>query len=461
LNILLINAVDPFVEVETRYPNLGLAYLVSALRNHFGASKINCKIIDRDFDLAISSFKPDVVCLTSVTQNYCIAARIAEQAAKQGIPVITGGVHISSHPQSLTKDMLAGCLGEGERIIVDIISILFSKGSLTASELSLVKGIAFWDGVSLVINPPQEQIRNCDEIALPARDLLSIGKHSYMFTSRGCPYRCIFCSSTVFWKKARFFSADFVVREISELVNSYGVKLISFFDDLFIADFERLKKIVDLLEKGDILKKVAFTCSGRANLINDEIAGLLKRMNMRSVGMGLESGCEKTLEYLKGGNVSVEDNGRAVGILRKHGIAANASFVIGSPQESVQDMMETYTFIRKYPLSLFDTYVLVPYPGTALWNYAKAKGLVSDTMNWRKLDVNFYRNKEQAIILSEVVDRQTIVTIYKKFQRLRLFINAKNVWFTPQAGDLLGFLLKTILEKTLRILKRFSVKKYF
>lgn len=447
MNVLLINAVDTSVEVETRYPNLGFGYLVSALRSRFGSSEINFKIIDNDIRKTIAAFKPDVVCLSSVTQNFGIAAQIAAEVSKKGILVIAGGVHLSSHPQSLTKDMAVCCMGEGEATVVELFSLLLANGSLTSSLLAGIKGIAYWDNNSIAMTPAREQIANCDEIPLPARDLMNIDRHSYMFTSRGCPYRCVFCSSTVFWKKARFFSAEYVVREIEELVGNYGVRLISFFDDLFIADFPRLKKIVDLLEKTDFFEKVAFTCSGRANLINDETAGLLKRMRIRSVGMGLESGSEKTLKYLKGGNVSVADNEGAVRILRKHGIAANASFVIGAPHETVPDMMETYKFIKKCPLSLFDTYVLVPYPGTALWDYAKEKGLVSDTMDWSRLNVNFYRNRVSAVILSEIVDKKSITAVYKKFQLLRLFINAKNVWFTPQFADLIGYLFKKMIER--------------
>ena len=202
---------------------------------------------------------------------------------------------------------------------------------------------------------------------------------------------------------------------------------------------------MEILEGNNILSKVRFTCSARANLITDEVAELLKRMRVSSVGMGLESGSEGTLRYLKGDNIRVEDNKRAVSILKKHKISANASFVIGSPLESKEEIMKTYFFIRDNPLSLVDVYVLNPYPGTEIWASAKKRGLVSDEMDWSKLNIDFGVNSGNAVIVSEVLSRESLVKIYKKFQILRFFKNTKNVWFTPQIFDLPGIILKACI----------------
>jgi anaerobic magnesium-protoporphyrin IX monomethyl ester cyclase len=269
-----------------------------------------------------------------------------------------------------------------------------------------------------------------------------------MFTSRGCPYRCVFCSSSRFWGKLRFFSAEYVVKEIKSIKETYPqVKMISFYDDLFIADKPRLKRIVELLTEESLNEKLAFSCSCRANLVADDVAKLLKEMNVVSVGMGLESGNQRILTYLKGEGITVEHNRNAVKILKKNSLAANASFVIGSPDETREEILETLEFIKEINLDFVDTYVLTPLPGTPVWEYAKKRGLVSDNMDWGKLDVSFAENHEKAIILSEKLSREELLSLYKTFQSLRYRTMLKNALKHPFALDIPKILSKIVALK--------------
>lgn len=448
--VLFINAIHSDIEVEQRHPSLGLGYLAGALVGYFGKDTFELKIIDRTIQKEVKQFEPDIVLISSVTQNFEIAKEYANFIKQQKIPVLVGGIHITMMPHSLDSNFDIGVIGEGEETIVELMELFLRKGSFPYEDLSGIDGIIFRHNDEIKFTNPRSAIKDIDSISMPARNLLKIDKHTYMFTSRGCPYKCVFCASTRFWNKVRFFSAEYVVEEIRELVDKYNVKLISFYDDLFIADHKRLNRISTLIGKDSKLKEVRFTCNVRANLVTDEVVQLLKQMNVRSVNMGLESGCERTLDYLKPA-VTLEQNINAVKTIKRHGLACNGSFIIGSPHETWEDVMQTYNFVKKLPINLTDIYVLTPYPGTPVWDYAKSKHLVSEDMQWSKLDVNFQNNFQQAIIVSETLSRQEIVKLFKKFYRLRFFKNIIGVMTHPYLMDLPKIAARILIEKISRL----------
>jgi radical SAM superfamily enzyme YgiQ (UPF0313 family) len=446
LKILFINAIDPNSEVESRYPNLGLGYLSASLRREIPDVDFDFLIIDDDVKNNIATFKPDLAAITTVSQNFPIALNYMDLLSEFNIPTIWGGVHISALPHLLPHKAVLGCIGEGEQTVVDIVNE-FIKDGLTAKSLASIPGIVYWDDGELKTTTSRESISNLDDLPMPARDLLDIGTTTYMFTSRGCPYRCTFCSSSRYWGKTRFFSAEYVVNEIEFLHREYNVSMIRFFDDLFIAKRSRLKEILEMLEMRNLLGKIKFTCNCRANRIDDDLADLLKKLGVVSVGFGLESADEKTLKYLKGDNVSIEQNREAVEIVKKKGIAANASFIIGSPDEGRESIMRTYDFIRSSKLDAFEIYVLTPFPGTPVWDYAKQRGLVNEeNFDWATLSVNLYRDPDRAIVLSEILSKDEIISYYRKFKRLRLLRNFKNIWKHPLRSQLPRYLLKRAKE---------------
>jgi len=447
--ILLVNAINTSVEVERRYPNLGLGYLASVLRKNFSEKKLKILIADHNIKKTTESFRPNIVGISSVSQNYNIALSYSDYFKKLGIPYIIGGIHISNIPGSLHRGAVAGCKGEAEDTIVDLINMYF-ESDLSNNRLSEIPGLVFFDNNdALVESPARPLIKHLDNIPFPARDLLPIRPHTYMFTSRGCPYRCTFCSSSRFWHKLRYFSAEYVVEEIELLLDEYNVTMISFFDDLFASNRKRLERIINLLEKKEIIGKIKFTCSCRANIVDKELVEMLSEMGIVSVGLGLESGDEEILKYLKGNLINLNDNYNAVNLLKNAGIAANASFVIGSPQETEKQIAKTYDFIIKSRLDLFDVYLLTPYPGTPVWEYAKERGLVKDDMpDWSVLDVNAYRSLDKAIIMSEKLAHKDIVNFYKKFRRLRFRRNVLKMIKHPMKGDLPRMAWNMFKEKT-------------
>lgn len=440
MRILFINAINPLSEVQYRWPNLGLGYLASALREHFGPKEFEFKIVDSDVERELDAFKPHVVGITAVSQNYNYAKAYARAAKKRSIPVIIGGVHISALPETMTEDMDVAVLGEGEKTVVDLMAGVLEYGRFRPDTVGTARRL---NGELVITVTQRSLIQPLDNIPFPARDLLSIRKQSNIFSSRGCPYRCVFCSSSRYWQKVRFFSAEYVVEEIKEMAGKYGVKRINFYDDLMIADGDRLHKMVSLIRGDRRLSGIKFWINARANLINEEMARLLKEMGVVSVGLGLESGNARTLRYLKGGSVAVADNYNAVKNLHKHGIAANGSFIIGSPDETKEEIMDTYRFIQKSDLDFADTFVLFPLPGTPVWDDALKRGLVGMEMDWNRLNV-YHLKSENPVLVSHRVGKEEMARLYKKFKRQRLWIAARRAWFSPYFGEMVRAGLVTV-----------------
>lgn len=447
IRVMFINAINPQAEIESRYPPLGLGYLASSLRRHFGAEAFQVKVVQDDIENQLRAFRPDIVGITSVTQNYRRAKEYARRVKAKGIPVLMGGIHISMLPSSLTSDMDAGVVGEGEKTVVDLFTVFIRKGAFRGEELAKINGLVYRDGEGrLQRTPDREPIVPLDQIPLPARDLFTIQRHSYLFSSRGCPFRCVFCASSRFWNQVRFFSAEYVLTEIRELCDRYRVRLISFYDDLMLADADRLEKLIVLLKEEKIFGKIKFSLNARANLLTEDVVARLKAMNVVSVGMGLESGNERVLRYLKGRSSSLEANREAVRLLRKYRIAANASFVIGSPDETMEEVEDTYRFMKEGGLNFVDTYVLTPFPGTPVWEEAVRKGKIHEEMDWERLNVNYGANSNP-VLLSGTMTREEMDRIFARFQRLRLRVALKNSLRHPFFRDMCLGALRQAREK--------------
>lgn len=403
------------IDIENKFPPLGLGYIASYLNKY--NPDVEAIIIDNDHLKELRAFKPDMIGISSITPYFKESVKLARLIRKEfDVPLFLGGYHISMNPKSLLKTCFDfAVLGEGEETINEIVT-LFKKGKIDKGLLKMIKGVAFADK-GLVITPPREMITPLDKIPFPARELYrEIGKDrtAHIITSRGCPYKCVFCSSSSFWKSVRFHSPKYVVDEIEELVNRYKIKHINIADDLFIASRKRVYDILSLIKKRNI--KATFSVRGRADLMDDSLCKALKEMGVISINFGFESGSPRMLKYLKKDTVSVEQNMKAIDMCKRHGFMVVGSFIIGSPGETKEDMLMSLDFVRKSRLDGGDTYVAVPLPGTILWDYALKKGFVSDDMDWDRLNFNPDEIGKN-IILADKVTKKELYGIFGMFQR--------------------------------------------
>ncbi len=233
-----------------QYPPLGMGYIASYLRKYHGTQRI--KIVERLFEYNINTlvkrYKPDIVGISSTTQEYNTACEIAAELKKidRNILVVVGGHHISSVPNSLAKDIDIGVIGEAEETFTEIVRA-HEKGD--PSQFEKINGIVYWKNGQLSMTEKRNLIQPLDKIPFPARDLMKISFYTHMLSSRGCPYRCIYCSSSKFWNSCRFHSPQYVVNEIKEIISKFHVKQIHFTDDLFIANKKRVEEIAKLIKK--------------------------------------------------------------------------------------------------------------------------------------------------------------------------------------------------------------------
>ena len=416
----------------------------------------------------LEEIKPDVIGLSAMTVFYGKAVKTAmairDNKKLKDCRIIIGGVHISTLPSSFKNVFDYGVLGEGEETLLELLTYIKNNKTEDYEKLEKIKGIAYYRDNSLKINEKRPLIESLDKIPLPHPDYAPIGidpgflngkkvKSALIMTSRGCPYRCVFCSTTVFWgNRIRFNSAERVVKELEMWHNKYGVTNIDIWDDLFTINKPRLIKILELLEEKKLLGKLHFSCMARSNTIDNEVCKLLKKLNVYSLNFGFESGSEKTLAFLKKNSVTVEQHKKAIKLAKKHGIQVAGSLIFGSPGEKLDDMKKTLDFVDfciKNKVDSIWSFIMTPFPGTEMWELAKKKGKVADDMDW---DTVSHFNYMKPMLLDDDVK-------YEDF---------KKVWFKNKA-KLRYFLIKIWLKNfrdapfvTVRdLLKSFRFIKFF
>ncbi len=343
----------------------------------------------RDSLEALMPFAPDVLGISSVTENIEFAKEIAGRAKQRWNPItILGGVHLTALPLQLPQEFDIGVIGEGEETLCDLITLIRRSGRPVAAELATIPGIVYHDQGKVKKTPYRKGVNPLDEVPIPAREkFIKKTGLSYMMTSRGCPYTCNFCVIPNTSEGYRTHSPEYVVNEIRTIKRNFPyIKNIRIFDDLYIVDRKRVARIAELVAAEGLNQELSFGCWGRANLIDEEMVKALKKMNMYYVSFGAESGSSRVMSHIKPG-ASVERNQQAIDLLYDNGLNPTISMLFGHPLETEDDLWASYEFIEKNLSKLLEVEfnVAIPWPGTELWQDAVQSGQVSETMDFRIL----------------------------------------------------------------------------
>jgi anaerobic magnesium-protoporphyrin IX monomethyl ester cyclase len=413
-------------------PPLGLLYVASRLKQN---RKHVVTIIDSDaegldyssLEQRISRSKPDIVGIQVLTFTLLDALQTASvvKNISKSISVVFGGPHVTIYPTEslMYKDVDYIVRGEGE--------ISFNKmldGIESGASLSAIDGIGFKKNGNLTITKEPVFIDDLNSMPFPDRTLLPYKKYysllsrnfpiTTMMTSRGCPYNCIFCKRM--GKKFRAISAQKVVEEIEHCLN-IGIKEIFFYDDTFTIDNKRVFEICDLINKKGL--KFYWNARARVDTVDYDLLLAMKRAGCKRISFGVESGNPAVLKNLKKG-ITLKQAMTVFGFARNIRIETLADFMIGSPGETRQHIMETIRFARKLKTDYAQFSLTVPYPGTALYEEALANGIIKSDV-WREFARN-PRSDFTSPLWTEYLSRFELIDLlgvaYRKFYLSPKFI---------------------------------------
>ncbi|OGR45282.1 MAG: hypothetical protein A2X35_03285 [Elusimicrobia bacterium GWA2_61_42] len=377
-------------------PPLGLLSVAAYLRSRLGAE---VRVLDSRLEADILKLvaaevrarRPDVVGVSALTVEAYLAGKIsaAVKAADPTVPVVLGGPYASSDPEGALGDPNtdAAVIGEGEETFAELVRVITEEGPRWSEPetLSGVAGLAVRAGAGVERTAPRLPIRDLDALPFPAWDLLdykkfwktngmaSVGIRPYLpiFTSRGCPYHCVYCHQ-IFGKTFRGRSPESVAEEV-KLIHRLGTKDIEVLDDVINYDPVRFDRILELLLERNLQSKLNFPNGIRADIVRPESLDLLKRVGVGDVALAVETVSPRLQKYINK-NLSLEKVSQTINMLADRRIFCRGFFMLGFPTETEEEMRATIRFACESRLHLALFFTPTPFPGTAMHEMFKKAG---------------------------------------------------------------------------------------
>jgi len=383
--------------------NTGLGYLSAILKKHHEVKVLDLNNIEIGFCgdpnpdmpideleeriiIAVDEFEPELFGVSMKTFTAEISKHIFKfiKVKKPKIITLAGGPHITLDGYKFIQEnnIDFGIQGEGEYTTLKLSNALEKE-----ADLENIEGIFFWRNSQLVHNPRYYPIKDLDVLPFPDYDnfssvLVNGGrlKEYPLLTSRGCPYKCSYCSMPkIMGNKWRFHTPSRVIKELQYAKQKYHCTSFTVVDDNFTLNSKRAKDICDLL----ISEKINLPWNSqngiRADRISEDLAKKMKRSGCQYVWIGIESADEKVLKSVNKAE-KLDSIEKGIEHLKKAGIRVGGFFIVGLPYSTRETDLKSIDFVKEHRIDGW-WFNFVPYLHTQAWNWVLTHGKVFRSSN--------------------------------------------------------------------------------
>lgn len=362
-------------------PPISIAYVAAALEQ----AGIDVACYDdfihggriTEFDEAVRREKPDIIGFSNVTPTAPGVTRLSQYCRQHfpDIKLMQGGVHATVFSELLLASGETDFVihNEGEVTTVNLITALAN-----GDELTEVKGISYMEDGLVRHNTPQPMVEDLDTIPFPAWHLLDWEQYrlfnfarvaspaTLVLGSRGCPYRCNFCSLTVMGHTRRKRSIKNLVDECEYMWDRYGFKQMAYVDPIFPISKKESLAFRDEVVKRGLQKHQVWTTETRVDLMDYDTVDAMYESGCRRVMFGFETGDAETLLAIEK-DFEIQQAYEAVRLCKKVGMEVIGFFIIGSPGETERSINMTIDFSCDLGIEFAKYTCFVPYPGTPIY----------------------------------------------------------------------------------------------
>ncbi len=361
-----------------KVPPLGLGYITAMLkRNGFEVKIFDLNVEKATLTEFLSLERPDIVGVSCAVANARQALDITKkiEIALPQCFILLGGPYPSmmgEHLLTRHREIDATVVGEGESTVIDLIKRLQNR-----QDLDGINGLIYRDNNKIKRNPPRNAIETLDNLPFPAREEMPLrlyGENAgVIFTSRGCPYQCIFCSRPVFGRKWRGHSPEYVLEEIENMRSRYGITCLSFLDDNFTLNMERAEKILEGIISKNWKLNLYFWNGIRVDHVTYQLLQKMKMAGCTTINFGVESVDPDVLANIEK-NITLSQVEKAIKLARECGIKANVFLMVGNPGDNLGVVKNIKDFIVRVKVEGVHLSMATPLPGTKFWDWVEKDG---------------------------------------------------------------------------------------